>query len=103
MKTKAQIIKTVATATERMDIHLMALGAITSTHSEKYYSEIEGEDIPHNIKTLFSDLRTVMSLLQEEHEKMREHRRVLESVNIPLHPIDVDGLYEHSAPPKKHP
>ena len=96
MKTKAQIIKTVTTATERMDIHLMALGAITSTHSEKYYSEIEGEDIPHNIKTLFSDLRTVMSLLQEEHEKMREHRRVLETVNMPMHPINLEEEFRYS-------
>jgi len=101
MKTKEQIIKNVDNTTERIEVHLMALNWITSTNSEKYYSELGIEDIAHNMKSLFSELRTIRSLLREENEKLRDHKRVLESANIPLHPIDVDGLYEHSAPPKK--
>jgi len=96
MKTKAQIIETVDTATERIEIHLMALNWLTSTSSEKYYTELEGDDIAHNMKTLFSELKTIRSLLREENEKLRDHKIVLQCANIPLHPINLEDEFEYS-------
>jgi hypothetical protein len=96
MKTKTEIIKTVDNATERIEVHLMALNWLTSSSSEKYYSELAGEDIAHNMKTLFSELKTIRSLLREENETLRDHKNVLETVNMPMHPINLEEEFRYS-------
>jgi hypothetical protein len=96
MKTKAQIIETVDTATERIEVHLMALNWLTSTSSEKYYTELDSEDIAHNMKSLFSELRTIRSLLREENEILRDHKNLLKTVNMPMHPINLEEEFRYS-------
>ena len=96
MKTKTEIIKTVDSATERIEVHLMALNWLTSSDSEKYYSELAGEDISHNMESLFSELRTISSLLREENEKLRDHKNLLKTVNMPMHPINLEEEFKYS-------
>jgi hypothetical protein len=78
MKNNTKAIRNISDTISRIEVHLMALNWITSTDSEEYYSQVGGEDIAHNMKSLFSELRTIRSLIREDNDELRELKREME-------------------------
>lgn len=62
------------TVGSRMDIILLALNGMNTEEQEKYYSTLAEEDLPHNMQSLFNELRTVHSMLYQELEALRDYR-----------------------------
>ena len=50
----------------RMDISLLALNWIVGEDQQMYYSTLDKADVAHNMDDLFTELRTIHSMLYEE-------------------------------------
>jgi len=72
-------IRTINEAVCRSEIPLIALQHITSDDRLEYFKDLAKEDIPHNIDTLFQELRSIYDLLREENEGLREYKLDLEA------------------------
>ena len=58
----------------RIGISLLALNWIMDEKQELYFSSLHTDDLPHNMDTLFTELRTIHSLLYEELNELMDYR-----------------------------
>ena len=72
------IIKVIGNAVARSEVSLRALNHITSEESLAYYKGLDQEDLQHNMDDLFTELRAIHALLQEEISTLRDHRLELQ-------------------------
>ncbi len=84
VKTNSTIstIGVLETTTQRTGVTLLALNWLTSEDSLQYYKDISQgstaeSDMPHNLETLFEELRTIHSMLFEELVELRDHHAKL--------------------------
>lgn len=65
----------------RMDISLLALNWIMDEEREAYYSSLCEEDLPHNMQILFTELKTIHSMISDEVNALRDYRFELSKGN----------------------
>jgi len=70
----ATTVNTLESTTSRIGIALLALNWIQSESNLEYMKDLGIEDVPHNLDTIFEELRTIHSLIYEELEELREHK-----------------------------
>ena len=57
---------------DKQEILDLSFLRLIDAESEKYYSGLSSEDLKHNIKMLFAELRTLRDMQQENREELRE-------------------------------
>jgi len=70
----ATTINTLESTSSRIGIALLALNSVQSESNLEYLKDLSIEDIPHNLDTMFEELRTIHSIINEELEELREHK-----------------------------
>ena len=78
MQNTQQIINAIGNHTGTMGVALTALCWLTDDVRKSYYSDLQTEDVPHNMETLFSELSNIYSLLSEELNELKDYKRELE-------------------------
>jgi lipoate synthase len=79
----ATTINVLGTTSSRIGIALLALDWVQGEKNLEYMKDLSIEDIPHNLDTIFEELRTIHSIIYEEIEELREHKNRLNgSTNV---------------------